>query len=298
MRNKIKRAIAIFIIVTGILFLIYPYYINKMTAKEIDNSINDFFESVGNEENDNTVFDNYQDERNYYENTNYEDNNFLPNNSMKTYSSTNNYKRRTSKKNKNSSDIEIYGNTIVEKTNQISDEILDYLYTKMNEYNLNLNKDGQSIVDAFSYENPSFDLTQYGLKENIIGIIYIPKINLELPIYLGATKENLNKGAVHLSQTSIPLGKIDSNSVIAAHRSLFRNPFFRNIDKLEIGDEVIIRTLWNTLTYKVTAMQVISPYDSSKILIQKNKNLVTLITCHPYGQTIERYIVYCEGENL
>ena len=168
------------------------------------------------------------------------------------------------------------------------------LYNEMKEYNKKLNEEGQNIVDAFSYETPSFDLTKYGLNENIIGIIKIPNINLELPIYLGATAENLNKGATHLSQTSIPLGEENSNVVIAAHRSLFKNEFFKNIDKLNIGDKVIIQTLWDELTYEVTTKNVISPSDSSKILIQKDEDLVTLVTCHPYGKTSERYIVYCK----
>lgn len=180
---------------------------------------------------------------------------------------------------------------------ETSNNILDDLYNKMKEYNKNLNENGQQIIDAFSYETPSFDLKEYGLEENIIGTLKIPKINLELPIYLGATTENLSKGATHLSQTSIPLGEKNSNVVIAAHRSLVRNQFFKNIDKLTVGDEVIISTFWDTLTYKVTIKKVISPYDLSEILIKKNRDLVTLVTCHPYGKTTERYVVFCERKS-
>lgn len=303
MRNKIKRIIAICITFFGILLLVYPYFISKVTSKQIEDSISDFLEIADETEySDNIIDDFYINsyEENDMQIDDYEEEK-IPQNQ-----STNNKKnisKKTSKTYSNKS--KVYNNsnyqendtTLVNKTEQINSDILDYLYTKMQEYNRSLNENGQNIVDAFSYETPSFDLTQYGLKDNIIGIIEIPKINVKLPIYLGATKENLNKGATHLSQTSIPLGGKNSNTVIAAHRSLVRNPFFKNIDKLDIGDEVKIKTLWKTLTYVVTETKVISPYDSSKILIQKDKDLVTLITCHPYGETSERYVVYCERKN-
>lgn len=258
MKNKVKRFIAILIIIIGIGFLIYPYFVNRITSKKIEDSISVFLDEIGDlDEIDNIETVSYQDKS----------------------------KEDNSK------------NSYAVKNDVVSSETRDYLYTKMKEYNRTLNEKEQTIVDAFSYETPSFDLTKYGLEENIIGIITIPKINLELPIYLGATEENLNKGAVHLSQTSLPLGGNNSNTVIAAHRSSFKHEFFKNIDKLEIGDEVIIKAFWKTLTYTVSEKCVISPYDSSKVLIQKDKDLVTLITCHPYGETSERYVVYCERKN-
>lgn len=311
MRNKIKKFIAIFITFIGILLLVYPYFISKITSKRIEDSINDFLQIADRAEyidngisnlivsyGDNEHSD-YEEDNTQNESTNKNDNNNDINKSNnatknKTISKISN-KRSSYNNNSNS---QKNNKTVVENNEQINSEILDYLYTKMQEYNRSLNENGQNIVDAFSYENPSFDLTQYGLKDNIIGIIEIPKINVELPIYLGATKENLNKGATHLSQTSMPLGGKNSNTVIAAHRSLVRNPFFKNIDKLDIGDEIKIKTLWKTLTYAVTDRKVISPYDSSKILIQKDKDLVTLITCHPYGETSERYVVYCERKTV
>ncbi len=302
MRNKIKRIIAICITFFGILLLVYPYFISKITSKQIEESINDFLDIVDETEySENIISDIYinRDKENDIQIDDYEEKKIVQsyntNNkksiskqSSKTYNKSNVHNNSNSKKN----------DTTVNETRKINSEILDYLYTKMQEYNRNLNEKGQNIVDAFSYETPSFDLTQYGLKDNIIGIIEIPKINVNLPIYLGATKENLNKGATHLSQTSIPLGGKNSNTVIAAHRSLVRNPFFKNLDKLDIGDEVKIKTLWKTLTYIVAERRVISPYDSSKILIQKDRDLVTLITCHPYGETSERYVVYCERKTI
>ena len=69
---------------------------------------------------------------------------------------------------------------------------------------------------------------------------------------------------------------------------------FRNIHKLEIGDEVIITNLWEILKYKVSEIKIIDPTDISEILIKPSKDLVTLITCHPYRINTRRYVVVCE----
>lgn len=261
--SKIKRKMAILSIAIGIAILIYPFILRQITNIQIDNSIDDFIDSIEESHIETEVIlnnDIVNDE--LYEN---DFGNIQISDDTKNITKKNKY-------NKN----------------------LDKLYEDMKEYNRNLNKYGQQIVDAFSYENPSFNLKKYGYKENIIGIIEIPKIKVKLPIYLGATEKNLYKGATHLSQTSLPLGEYNSNVVIAAHRGLVRNQMFRNIDKLVLKDEVKITTFWETLIYRVSEIKVISPTDSSQVLIQDGKDLVTLITCHPYRVNNQRYVVYCE----
>ena len=58
-------------------------------------------------------------------------------------------------------------------------------------------------------------------------------MNVKLPLYLGATLENLRKGAAVMGETSLSLGTKDSNCVIAAHRGYQGIPYFREIEKLE-----------------------------------------------------------------
>ena len=116
----------------------------------------------------------------------------------------------------------------------------------------------------------------------------------QLPLYLGATMENMRKGAAIMGQTSLPLGQKDSNCVIAAHRGYRGIPYFRDIEQLKTGDQVIIKNPWESLDYRVTKIKVIDSYDMDKILIQKGKDMVTLLTCHPYrGHGRYRYVVYC-----
>lgn len=162
------------------------------------------------------------------------------------------------------------------------------------DYNQMLYEEGQNIVDTFSYQVEEFNLREYGYSANIVAYIDVPKMNITLPIYLGATDTNLNKGAALLSKTSIPIGGINSNSVIAAHRGLISSDMFRNIQKLKIGDDIKITNQWEELIYKVCDIKIIDSDDIDSILIQENRDLITLITCHPYRENYQRYVVYAE----
>lgn len=177
------------------------------------------------------------------------------------------------------------------------DSPLNKLYSDMKAYNEKIYKDNQSdLKDPWSYEQSSFDLTKYGVENNIIGYITVPHMEIELPIYLGANLDNMAKGAVHMSQTSLPIGGENTNCVIAAHRGYKGIPMFCDIEIMEIGDEVIIKNLWETLKYRVSNIKIINPSDSQEVLIQPGKDMVTLITCHPYTKNYKRYVVYCERE--
>ena len=176
-----------------------------------------------------------------------------------------------------------------------SNAALDRLYKWMLRQNKYLYKNGQKdLIDPFSYEQPGIDLTKYGLSDNIVGYISIAKINCNLPIYLGASRENMKKGAVHLTQTSYPIGGNNTNAVIAAHRGAVNSLMFRDIEEITAGDLVVIQNFRQTLTYQVTGMKVIEPSDIEAILIQPDKDMITLITCHPYLVNDKRYVVYAE----
>lgn len=192
-----------------------------------------------------------------------------------------------------------FENTVEKLHEESNDEEspLNRLYSDMKAYNEKIYKDNQSdLKDPWSYQQSSFDLTQYGVEDNIIGYITVPHMEIELPIYLGANTDNMAKGAVHMSQTSLPIGGENTNCVIAAHRGYKGIPMFCDIEIMEIGDEVIIRNLWETLRYRVSEIKIINPTDSQEVLIQPGKDMVTLITCHPYTKNYKRYVVYCERE--
>lgn len=172
---------------------------------------------------------------------------------------------------------------------------VEELYRQMVAYNAALYESGQNgLVDAFSYEQVDFSLKEFGFDEEMIGSVSIPKMKLELPVYLGASRENLNRGAAHLSQTSLPVGGVNTNAVIAAHRGMPGANMFRYINKLAIGDAVYVTNFKETLEYQVAEIAIIKPNEIDKVLIQPGRDLVTLITCNPYGYNYERYVVYAE----
>lgn len=177
-------------------------------------------------------------------------------------------------------------------------EIHDLLFDMMKDYNNKLYNDGQNdISDAWSFDQKDFVIGDYDFKNDVFATITIPKMNLEMPIYLGASKENMARGITVLANTSLPIGGKNTNSVLAGHRGYRGIPFFRDIENLQIGDEVIINNYWQELKYIVSDIQIILPSESEKILIQEGKDMITLITCHPYRRNYQRYVVYCTRED-
>ena len=158
------------------------------------------------------------------------------------------------------------------------------LWEDMVRYNQNIAAQGQSGLScAYDYQKASFQLADYGLPDEIFGVLSIPAIDLEMPIYLGATEQHMADGAAHLSQTSLPIGGMDTNCVIAGHRGYSGASYFRYLDKLHVGDTVSVTNLWETLTYRVSEIRIIDPSDVDEILIQPGRELLTLLTCHPYA---------------
>ena len=110
------------------------------------------------------------------------------------------------------------------------------LYAAMQDYNAEIYAGGQSgLTDPFAYEEAPLDLAVYGYDDDVLAVLWIPRLNLELPVYLGASRENLAKGAALLGQTSMPLGGENTNTVIAAHRG--RLPISALVVLLNAADE-------------------------------------------------------------
>ena len=178
------------------------------------------------------------------------------------------------------------------------EETRDYpeLWADIVRYNETIYTQGQAGLSCeYDYQKPSFRLSDYGLGDEVFGVISIPAMELEMPIYLGATEQHMANGAAHLSQTSLPIGGENTNCIIAGHRGYNGASYFRYIDKLKVGDAVYITNLWERLTYRVCEIKIIAPHDVTEILIQPGRELLTLLTCHPYASGgRQRYVVYCE----
>lgn len=141
------------------------------------------------------------------------------------------------------------------------------------------------ILSEESYNN----LVNMG--NGIMGSIEIPKININLPIYHGTSDEVLSVGIGHVNGSSIPLGGTNTRSILTGHRGLPNAKLFTRLDEIVEGDLFFIRVLNKTLAYKVSDIVVIKPEDVDSLDIVEGKDLVSLITCTPYGINTHRLVV-------
>lgn len=135
-------------------------------------------------------------------------------------------------------------------------------------------------------------LKQLNLSGNgMMGTIDIPKISVNLPIYHGTEEEVLSIGVGHLEGTSLPVGGVNTHSVLTGHRGLPNSKLFTRLDELEDGDLFYIQVCNKTLAYTVSNIQVIKPEEVECLEIQQDKDLVSLVTCTPYGINSHRLVV-------
>ena len=170
------------------------------------------------------------------------------------------------------------------------------LLAALQEYNRQLYAEKQcNLTDLEACEEPAADLIAYGIEDEIIDVLEVPAMGLIMPVYLCASAIHLASSAAVLGNTSAPIGGANTNCVIAGHRGWRGADYFRHIDRLQIGDTVTLTNLWETLTYTVADIQIIQPHEVDKIKIQQGRDLLTLITCHPYASGgRQRYVAYCE----
>lgn len=170
------------------------------------------------------------------------------------------------------------------------------LLEAMQDYNKQIYRTKQcGLADPWCYTAPVLELNDFGLTGEAVGVLTIPAMEFEEPVYLGATADHLVRGAAQLSISSMPIGGINTNCVLAGHRGWQGALHFRHIELLKIGDTVILTNLWDVLEYKVSEIKIIQPWQPEELLIQDGRDLLTLMTCHPYGSGGKyRYVVVCE----
>ena len=125
---------------------------------------------------------------------------------------------------------------------------------------------------------------------DVIGVLNIPKIDLEVAIKRGIDNEILKDSVGHFENTSMP-GEYGNFSV-AGHRAYTNNKFFSNLDELEIGDELNVLSNNENYKYIVNSIEVVSPEKVEVIdSIDKSKKEITLVTCTPKYIGSHRLIV-------
>lgn len=162
-------------------------------------------------------------------------------------------------------------------------------------YNQKLSEKGSFYYDAFDDEITIEEEVYQSLlnadEEGMMGYISIPEISVQLPIYHGTDEEVLEKGCGHMEGSSLPVGGASTHAVICAHTGLGTAELFTNLDQLEMGDQFQISIFGLELEYEVDEIKVVLPDQMDELTIVKDEDLVTLVTCTPYGINSHRLLV-------
>ena len=181
-----------------------------------------------------------------------------------------------------------------EMVEDLSPELEEKLINEYEHYNSILvgeDIDGDfDEIDGIDQENETSDDDIYINKRDgftngrLLGTIEVPKLNIKIPIYQGATQDNLRKGAGQISGTSLPIGEPGTHSVLAGHNRFRNKELFTNIHKLKVGDSFKIDSLGKQMEYKVVDTIVVEPYETDYLLPVEGKDKVTLLTCTYFGK--------------
>ena len=184
-----------------------------------------------------------------------------------------------------------------ETMEQLAQEELDRERQAAQEYNRSLLESEAFLTDPFDPElvmDPTVEpyASLLNLEGNgIMGYVEIPKISVNLPIYHGTTAQVLEQGIGHLQNTSLPVGGESTHSVLTGHTGLAGKRLFTDLSQLEEGNLFYLHVLGETLAYQVEAIYIVEPDQTEHLVVETGRDLVTLVTCHPYGINTHRLLV-------
>ena len=125
----------------------------------------------------------------------------------------------------------------------------------------------------------------------VMAYVDIPKINVYLPIQHGTDADTLERAVGHVVGTSLPVGGESTHAVLSAHSGMASSKLFSDIDQLKLGDTFFVHALGDILAYEVDSINTVVPTDTSLLQIEEGKDLVTLVTCTPFGINTHRLLV-------
>ena len=152
------------------------------------------------------------------------------------------------------------------------------------------------ITEAEYSTDPYYESMLNVTANGIMCYLEIPKINVTEPVYHYSNEVSLSEGVGHIHGSSLPIGGENTHSILTGHRGLPSQKFFSDLDRLKLGDCFYIHILGHTLAYRVYDIKVVLPADVGSLMIESDRDLVTLVTCEPYGVNTHRLLV--TGERI
>lgn len=179
--------------------------------------------------------------------------------------------------------------TYQEKVATLDETDIESILKRAREYNESL----RSLTNPFGDydEVPDYDNILDITGTGIMGYVSIPQIRVELPIYHGTSEEVLNVAVGHLQGSTLPIGGAGNHAVVSAHRGLPSAKLFSDLDQLVVGDTFTITVLKDVYTYEVEEISIVEPEQMDKLICVDGEDLVTLMTCTPYGVNSHRLLI-------
>ncbi len=123
--------------------------------------------------------------------------------------------------------------------------------------------------------------------------IQIQAISVDAPVVQGDSWDQLKKGVGQHVGSADP-GQA-GNVVLSAHDDVF-GEIFRNLDRLQPGDQVLLFTAQQQYVYIVTSSQIVAPTQVD-VMNPTNESTLTLISCYPYMVDTKRIVVFAKLQN-
>lgn len=181
-----------------------------------------------------------------------------------------------------------------EKVASMDTEALDKAKADAEKYNRLLN----SGVVQNNYSDEALDLANVGYDallnlngDSIMAYVEVPALKIYLPVSHGTEAKTLEKPVGHVIGSSLPIGGSDTHCVLSGHSGMSDQKMFSDLNKLQEGDIFYIHVLNETLAYKVMCIDTVLPEDTSLLGIEDGKDMVTLVTCTPFGVNTHRLLV-------
>lgn len=183
------------------------------------------------------------------------------------------------------------------KEKSLSEEQKEEMWKKAQMYNADLAENQVELTDPFVESKSAIKsgLIYNNLlnidKSGMMCYLEIPCINVNLPVFHGTAASTLERGIGHLEGSSLPVGGKSTHAVLTGHTGLNNAKLFTDLTEVKEGDLFFLHTLGKDLAYRVIETEVVLPEETQDLLIRKGKDLVTLITCTPYGVNSHRLFV-------
>ena len=160
---------------------------------------------------------------------------------------------------------------------------------------------GESPVEEIEAVDPTVTLTKVSAENKLI----IPKLNVDVPLNFGVSVDDvmdaMNRGVVHyrINGASAYPGEV-GNFVVMGHSAgdiYSSNQYkfiFSGLERLEVGDIIYVHYNSVRYTYKMVGSEIIWPTEVSKLIIETDKPMMTLVTCWPLGTSRQRLLISAE----